>query len=463
MGIIYCIYKNGVGYVGQALRAGETGVGRIIEHINYAYGLFDMPEVFSERVFNVRTDSAGLSKLIAQYSASQCNIRYSFDESSCYGIKKQYYDSFKEHWTPSYEGRGLVDFAEFCYVWNWRNSYAQCNTQVGGQRVFKFNKESFDKKVGQVSSEQTQLKERILAASAEMLKKPFEWSGNRNFKEDRNSLDSVYRFFWPEEEIFELALNKFVYDFTTSNANIRQEIIKCLIEAKSAVSKKKYTIENILEVKNILKTITGDLLQNSFLKLPEKILKLITDELKATQKEWKKFFEPFGLTLAIEQQNLNSIQNNIHKELTGYANGNLDSMISRVANIPWSSVGLFSIKKLKHKTYPDWLPRDLKISNLENTDVDDIYNYYLDAFKKWFGEGLLSSGIKAKFTKTSFLTDNWSEFYNGFYNKIHGGPPIALKQTENLQYFTRPSWNNGREAVNYELWSNITNATGKIW
>lgn len=51
------------------------------------------------------------------------------------------------------------------------------------------------------------------------------------------------------------------------------------------MSKKKYTIENISEVKNILKTITEDLLQKSFLKLPEKILKLITDELKATQKE----------------------------------------------------------------------------------------------------------------------------------------------------------------------------------
>ena len=35
MGIIYCIYKNGRGYTGQALRYNASGVGRIIEHINY--------------------------------------------------------------------------------------------------------------------------------------------------------------------------------------------------------------------------------------------------------------------------------------------------------------------------------------------------------------------------------------------------------------------------------------------
>ena len=116
MGIMYCIYKNGVGYTGQALRYNASGIGRIIEHINYAYGLFDMPNVFPETVYNVTTDSSGLANLIAQYGAFNCNIRYNTNESDCYGIGDSFYKEFRKHWTPSNKQRGMMDFAEFCYI-----------------------------------------------------------------------------------------------------------------------------------------------------------------------------------------------------------------------------------------------------------------------------------------------------------------------------------------------------------
>ena len=119
MGIMYCIYKNGIGYTGQALRAGETGLGRIIEHINIAYGLYDMPQVFKERIFNAHSDSEGLMNLISQNGASNCSIRYNTNPASCYGVGKTFFDEFSKHWYSKYgEERAKMDFAEFCYIWS---------------------------------------------------------------------------------------------------------------------------------------------------------------------------------------------------------------------------------------------------------------------------------------------------------------------------------------------------------
>lgn len=463
MGIIYCIYKNGKGYTGQALRYNASGVGRIIEHINYAYGLFDMPDVFSEQIYNIKSDSEGLANLIAQYGAFNCNIRYITDESDCYGIGKNYYDNFRRRWIPSNKQRGMIDFAEFCYIWNWRNTYAFCNTQVGGQRSFVFNSRDFKADINKIETKKSTLKECIFKAVEEKTKNLFKWSGSRNFSEDRNALDSIYDFLWPEDSIFEIALSNFIYNFTTSSSEVKNIIANCLVEAKRNM-KKTYTIDSISKLGNALNGITSDLLNEAFKDAPRKMFDLIKQELNDTIDNWNVFLGRFDLKLTINNGAQKNVEEKIKSSLTQYSSGSVDSMTKRVANIDWSATNIFVIKKINNKKYPSWLPQGLKISALGETDTSMIKQYYVDVFKEWHSTNNSFSDILRKYTKDSYLTRNWSEYYNGMINLGNpSNPLIPLQRTETKQYFTRANWNNKRSASNIDIWSVVYSADGKIW
>ena len=454
---MYCIYKDGKGYTGQTRRSWA----RIIEHINYAYGLQDELGRWGGNIWNVTSsESPGLAQLIQTNSASHCLIRYA-TAKDCYGIGTTRFNEFSLHWLSESgdTAQAKIDFAEFCYIWNWRSSYAAYNTEVGGQRRFKFNSSEFCKKISEIKDASEELKKHIIDASKITSKYAFGWSGK---KTEMDNIERINHFFWPEVKIFTEALKNYMYTITVTSDKIKSIIYYNLEQNCSKLPKKvTSTIQALSKTLNTL--INEEVLDKTLKSAVNGIYNEIIASLEKEKEQWDQILEEFDLHLTINNNVKRAIKAEIQKALTATTPQNIEKTQSNIGNIPWSYLNLFAVKRKGNQQYPSWFPTNIALSSLGNNDETKIKEYYLTMFKKWFDEGLLSSDIKRKFTRESFLTQNWSEYYNGMYNKLHPGNLKALTSTEFIQYFKRDTWDNGRSSVSIELWPVMLNANGNLW
>ena len=91
-----------------------------------------------------------------------------------------------------------------------------------------------------------------------------------------------------------------------------------------------------------------------------------------------------------------------------------------------------------------------------------IRKYYIDCFREWLFNNESFSEILRHYTNTSYLTNNWSVYYNGMINAGNiGNPLIPIKRTEHDQYFRR-----GKKVfirVRIEYADEVEKAKGDLW
>ena len=132
---------------------------------------------------------------------------------------------------------------------------------------------------------------------------------------------------------------------------------------------------------------------------------MINQELQETLKTWNEILKNFNLKMYLNNKNFEAVKQNINEQLN-IKSGNLQKIIDRVASINWFALNLFTIKPINNKKYPEWLPKNLKLSNLNQNDTTFIKQYYIDSFKAWCLSGASFSEILRKYTKPSILTNN---------------------------------------------------------
>lgn len=262
MSVLYCMYKKGTdkGYIGLDNPGGNNFFPRVTDHIKVGY--FAMPRDSQEDPDKLK-DGTKFETILARDGAFNYTCVASI--GSLGDIPSENYKAFREIWKQECANPKL-SFAEMCYIYKFRNTYASYNTNWGGYKNnFVLDVQSFLTKKGLSADtiEKLGIKTKLIT-----------WSPAST---STNNLESISLLFYPEIHIFKQQTELLLKDIWKEPAKTIAEILVKKASASVGGKGKSQKLIITLDISSLEKTLTKEVtkqwtqIKNSLSKIAERL------------------------------------------------------------------------------------------------------------------------------------------------------------------------------------------------
>lgn len=337
MAYIYSIRKNGKGYIGLAsgaaeyadygrrLRAPREKLDRMLQHIDNAYKI--------ESSYGAATEtSEGLDNAL-KGGAYLCN--FSYNDDNLFGLPEESYKLFSSFWKSS-QSDARMNFAEFVYIYLFRNDYAQWNSMWGSQGNFKLKHTGFLKRYPAIEKN-----EYLKQTLKKVCDSGITWGAPSNGKD----VSVLQSFFWPENLIAQPLSKAFSLDLLTLQ-DYRDTLYEVMKNADVKVTKKELII-------------TGNH-EDAFKKLIKRKRSKIEKALEALAKMGFKVKAPSDDDICLLLSKISTVLKSDSKQASAQKTVEIPNIIT----IEWES---------SPKGDPDWMPTNISLPGKDATDGVKIH------------------------------------------------------------------------------------------
>lgn len=333
MAVLYCMYEKGTnkGYIGLDNPGGAGFYPRLTDHIRAGY--FGKSRDSSEDPAKIQ-EGTKFEQVLKTKGAYQF-VCTAYDGNLA-GIDPKYFSAFSELWVQNSRNNEL-SFAELCFSYWYRNTYAFYNDSWGGYtEAFVLDVKKYLKHKGLTDEEIKKLNLKTSTIS---------WSPRRGVK----SIDEIHKLFYPEWIIFQKEANLLLGDLWEQPAKDTVEAFKNFKATQKAKNSDTIVIEWVYDLSSIKEKL-------------QKEWENIKKVLKSIQEAFPTLIVKYNDNWIEEWSKIFSSKFQEMKKTKVTTNELIKTSIEMQSRI-------FTISVNKRNTLPSWFPKSMpKPSAFNNKD-----------------------------------------------------------------------------------------------
>lgn len=215
-------------YIGIDTPATEGYYPRAYEHVQSAYktGKYQYADQF-----------------ISKFGAYQFNFSV-VDETTCYGLDKSKFELFSKYWKSTNDYRAMLSWAEVCWIYLYRNTFAHQNREWGGEDTFVYQTDVLKNALSKANLLGSKFGQELIK---HVESKQITWKAHT--LDDQN----IYKLFWPEEYIIKDWIRTGLSNYLASTELLTESIIDSLKSLDGKTISNENTINLTKNIKDYFK------------------------------------------------------------------------------------------------------------------------------------------------------------------------------------------------------------------